>query len=487
MMSSDIDYSRKWLVMLAVSMGTLQATINTSIVNVALPTLVRELETDFSTIQWVMLAYLLTATVLMLSVGRLADMVGKKQIFTIGLALFTLGSLLCGLSPNVNFLILFRVFQAIGATMIMALGVAIVTESFPPNERGKALGVIGTMVSIGIAIGPTLGGIILELASWNWIFFVNLPVGILGIILVNQFVPNLKPKGRQSFDFVGAITLFLSLISLLFALTVGQNNGFGDYRTIALFCSWLVFLVLFVYIENHSAQPMLHLGMFRNPLFSINLVTGFLVFVVFSGIIILLPFFLETIMNYGTRQVGLLLAVFPASMGIVAPIAGSLSDRFGTRRITLIGLGCLLIGYLAFSSINSEMTSLSIVSLLLPIGIGMGVFVSPNNSAIMGASPPDSLGLVSGILSLTRSLGQSTGIAVIGAIWASLAIAASRPLSISSVTEAPPWAQVSALQQTFIVGASVILVAFLLALWAVIREQKANKYKKEVDGDQWES
>jgi len=358
MNKSEIDYTRKWVVMIAVSMGTLLATIDGSIVNVALPTLVRELDTDFATVQWVVLAYLLTLTVLLLSIGRLADMVGKKQIYTYGLALFALGSLLCGLSPNVYFLILFRVFQAVGATMIMALGMAIVTESFPPNERGKALGISGTMVSIGIAIGPTLGGIILDLFSWNWIFFVNLPVGIIGIMMVTRYVPNLKPKGKQRFDFLGAGTLFFSLLSFLFALTMGQNEGFLDFRTIALFCSWIVFLALFIGIEKKAKQPMLQLDMFRNPLFSINLITGFFTFVAFSGTIILLPFFLENIMGYEIRQVGLLLAMIPASMGI---IAGSLSDRFGTRRITLIGLGIILFGYLAFTSISIEVTFLSLV------------------------------------------------------------------------------------------------------------------------------
>lgn len=481
MNNTEIDYTRKWHVMTAVSMGTLLATIDGSIVNVALPTMVRELDTNFATVQWVVLAYLLTLAVLLLSIGRLADMVGKKQIYSTGLALFTVGSFLCGLSPNVYYLISFRVVQAVGATMMMALGMAILTESFPPQERGKALGVGGTMVSVGIAIGPTLGGVILDLLSWNWIFYVNLPIGIVGMILVTRFVPNLKPKGKQRFDFWGASTLFISLLSFLFALTLGQNQGFLNYRTIALFCSWLVFLVLFIYIEQHVEQPMLALGLFRNPLFSINLITGFITFVAFAGTIILLPFFLENILDYDTKRVGLLLAVIPASMGIMAPISGSLSDRFGTRRITLIGLGILLFGYLTFTTISGENTFFSLILLLLPLGIGMGVFQSPNNSAIMGEAPPDRLGLVSGMLSLTRTLGQSTGIAVDGAIWAALTIAAARPMMVFSATDAPPQAQISALQHTFIFIASIIFVALLLALWAVIKELKGRKDWQDVE------
>jgi EmrB/QacA subfamily drug resistance transporter len=251
---TEIDYARKWYVMAAVSMGTLLATIDGSIVNVALPTLVRELKTDFPTVQWVVLAYLLTLAVLLLSVGRLADMIGKKQIYTVGFAGFTIGSFLCGLAPNVYWLILFRVVQAMGATMVLALGVAIVTESFPPRERGKALGIAGTTVSVGIVVGPTLGGLIIDLLSWNWIFFVNIPVGILGILMVIRFVPDIKPVGKQRFDFLGALTLFISLLAFLFALTIGQNAGFSDGRTLGLFVLSAVFLALFLLIETRAAQ-----------------------------------------------------------------------------------------------------------------------------------------------------------------------------------------------------------------------------------------
>ena len=478
---TEKDYSRKWHVMAAVSMGTLLATIDGSIVNVALPTLVRELKTNFSTVQWVVLAYLLTLAVLLLSIGRLADMIGKKRIYTVGFAVFTIGSFLCGLSSNVYLLILFRVVQAIGATMILALGVAIVTESFPPKERGKALGIAGTTVSIGIVIGPTLGGLIIDLISWNWIFFVNIPVGILGIFMVIRFVPDIKPVGKQRFDFMGAITLFISLLAFLSALTIGQNSGFSNYRTITLFVVWVLFLGLFIFIETRAKQPMIDLTLFRNSLFSINLITGFITFVAIAGMFILMPFFLENILNYSTRQVGLLVAVIPISMGVIAPIAGSLSDRFGTRIITFIGLGILLFGYASLTSLSDQTSSLSFILLLLPIGLGMGIFQSPNNSAIMGTAPPDKLGVVSGMLALTRTLGQSTGIAIIGAIWAALTINYSESIRVTSATNAPAAAQVSALQNTFIFTSSIILVALMLALWALIKERRMRTFIQNLE------
>jgi EmrB/QacA subfamily drug resistance transporter len=481
--ATEKDYSRKWYVMAAVSMGTLLATIDGSIVNVALPTLVRELQTDFPTVQWVVLAYLLTLAVLLLSVGRLGDMIGKKRIYTAGFAVFTIGSFLCGLASHVYMLILFRVIQAIGATMILALGTAIVTESFPPRERGKALGTIGTTVSIGIVIGPTLGGIIIDLLSWHWIFYVNIPVGILGISMVTRFVPDIQPVGKQRFDFLGAITLFISLLTFLSALTIGQNIGFNDYRILSLLAIWLIFLGIFIWVEKHAIQPMIDLTLFRNALFSINLVTGFITFIAIAGMFILMPFFLENILNYGTRQVGLLIAAVPISMGVIAPLSGSLSDRFGSRIITFIGLCVLLFSYVSLTSLNTQTSTIAFIFLLLPIGVGMGIFQSPNNSAIMGTAPLDKLGVVSGMLALTRTLGQSTGIAIIGAIWAALTLNHPESFQVASATDAPAAAQVSALQNTFIFIASIILIALGLALWALIKERqmKADIQNREED------
>ncbi len=226
--SQPIDYSRKWLVMVAVGMGIFLSTVDSSIVNLALPTLVRDLNTDFPTVQWVVLGYLLTQATLMLSMGRLGDMVGKKPVYTAGFVVFTIGSVLCGMASSIYGLILFRVLQAIGSSMTSALGFAILTEAFPPNERGRALGIGSAVVSMGIVVGPTLGGLIIDALSWNWIFYVNLPVGIIGVFMVLRFVPNIKPVGKQQFDFLGGATLLISLLGFLLALTIGQNVGFGD-------------------------------------------------------------------------------------------------------------------------------------------------------------------------------------------------------------------------------------------------------------------
>lgn len=471
MQHPETDYSRKWYVMAAVAMSIFLATIDGSIVNVALPTLVRDLNATFPTVQWVVLSYLLTQVTLLLSVGRLGDMIGKKQIFNAGFVVFTIGSVLCGLAPDVYWLIGFRVLQAIGAAMTLALGTALVTEAFPPTERGRALGIIGTVVSVGIVIGPTAGGILIEALSWRWIFFVNLPVGIIGTIVAYRFVPDSRPSGRQRFDHWGAVTLFISLLSLLLALTIGQQVGFDSLPIRLLFVSWAVFLAVFITIELRTEQPMIDLRIFKNRLFSVNLITGFLSFVSIAGVFILLPFYLEEVLGYNTRQVGYLLAVIPIMLGVTAPIAGALSDRFGPRPVIVVGLFLCLVGYITTSTLQIETTTAGYIIRLLPIGIGMGTFQSPNNSAIMGSVPRERLGIASGLLALTRTLGQTVGIAILGALWAARVIASHGAPLAGGATTAPALDQVAGLQYTFRIAAGLMLVALLLSIWGLLQER----------------
>ncbi len=473
-MQQQAIYSRKWYVMAAVSMGIFLATIDGSIVNVALPTLIRELNTEFATVEWVVLAYMLTLATLLLGVGRLGDMIGKKPIYVTGFVVFTAGSVLCGLAPSVYWLIGFRVVQAIGGAMVFALGMAIVTEAFPPQERGKALGITGTVVSVGIVVGPTLGGVIIAFVSWHWIFLVNLPVGIIGTWMAARFVPNTKPQGQQKFDFAGAIVLFLSLLSFLLALTWGQEAGFTSPPILLLFAGWAVFLILFVVIEQRLAQPMIELTLFKNSLFSMGLITGFISFIATAGTVVLLPFYLENVLGYDTQQVGLMLAVIPVMLGLTSPISGMLSDKFGTRLITVVGLMVMVLGYTAMSTLSAGTGVLGYVLRLIPVGIGLGAFQSPNNSAIMGSVPRQRLGVASGMLSLTRTLGQTTGIAVLSALWASRVMAYAGQTLAQDVTTAPIPAQVAGLQQVFWAVVVAVSVALGLGVWALVQERRTR-------------
>jgi len=473
--SSEVDYSKKWHVLSAVGMGVFLSTIDISIVNVSLPTMETSFQTDFALVQWVALSYLLTVTTLMLGIGRLADIYGKKPIYTAGFIVFTVGSVLCGLSPTIYTLIGFRVLQAIGAAMVTALGMAIITEAFPTPERGRALGISGTIVSVGIAIGPTLGGVIVQNLSWHWIFFVNLPIGIIGTFMVVRHVPNFRPPGGQRFDYWGALTLCVALLSLLVALTLGQRFGFSNQNVLLLVGAFAVFLVTFILIELRINQPMIDLHLFRSNLFSVSLVTGFIVFICLAGALLLMPFYIENVLGYDPQKTGLLMASVPAVLGITAPVAGTLSDRFGSRPITVAGLAVLAGGFLAVSSLGAETTTLGYVLRFLPVGLGMGIFQSPNYSAIMGAAPHDQLGIASGILAVTRTLGQTTGIATLGALWAGQVFKHAGKVLTSGATAAPIFAQVNALRDTFVIVSVLIFAALLLSIWGLREERKLKK------------
>ncbi len=471
-------FSTKWYTMVAVAMGMFLGSIDGSIVNIALPTLERDLHTQFAIVQWVVLGYLLTVATLMLVVGRLADMIGKKPLYLGGFIVFTIGSGLCGLANSVQALIAFRVLQAVGAAMITALGTAIITEAFPAEERGRALGIGGLMISIGLISGPTLGGIILGTLSWHWIFFVNLPVGVVGILMVIRFVPGTRPHARERFDFPGGISLFASLLALLLALTLGQTQGYGAPAVIGLLCLFIVSLGCFVWIESHSPQPMIDFGLFKSWRFTVNLVTGFLTFICIAGTLLLMPFFLQNTLQLDPQKAGLLLSVVPLSMGIAAPVSGALSDRFGPRPLTLLGLIMLLTGYLSVSTLTASISPLGYVLRFIPVGLGMGFFQSPNNSEIMGSVPRHRLGVASGLLALTRTIGQTSGIAVMGAYWAGRVSTLLGPAFSGDTTSAPAEIQVAALQQTVLVSAGIIGLALALSMWGIWREQKAAAFTR---------
>jgi len=451
------DYSRKWLAMAAVSMGVFLGTIDGSIINVSLPTLMEALKTNFPTIQWVILGYLLTVTCLLLSMGRLADIQGKKKIYLIGFVVFTLGSMLCGFSPSAGWLVAFRIIQAVGAAMVMALGSGIITDAFPSHERGKALGLMGTVVSVGIATGPALGGLLLGTVGWRAIFFVNVPIGIVGVFMVRAFVRQDTPTGRQRFDFLGAGTMFISLLSLLLALTLGQSLGFNSLPIWGLLANFILFLAIFLFIERKVDQPMVDLTMFRKPPFSVGLLTGYMTFVALGGVFIL-PFYLQGVLGYSAAQVGLLLSVLPIALSITSPLSGSLSDRFGTRGLATAGLLVIALTFLLISTLQADTTTWGYILRMAPLGIGFGLFQSPNNSAIMGSVIKKRLGIASGFLAMSRTLGQTTGVALFGAIFAIAAAAYAGQTGNINVDSLPPNALVLGMHDAFIILAAMMLV-----------------------------
>ena len=476
MLETNPENNKKWLILLAVGMGVFLATIDGGIVNIGLNTLVKEFNKPLVVIEWVVLAYMLTISSLMLSIGRLGDMIGKKKLFLAGLITFTLGSLLCGFSGSIYWLIAFRVLQAVGGAVNMALGTAIVTEAFPDRERGKALGILGTLVLIGIIAGPTIGGVILESLPWNWLFFVNLPVGIIGVIMVLRYVPAYRPGKKQHFDFRGALVLFVALVSLLFALSSIQSGIVDLQWILVLFGVFITALGGFIVIEKRTPEPMIDLSMFHNRMFSVNLVTGLLVFVVTAGTMILLPLYLQNILNFGPRQSGLMLAITPVCVALVAPFSGALSDRVSSRLITAIGLVVLLTGFFLVSTLNTDTTVAGYLLRFIPVGIGIGLFQAPNNSAIMGSAPRERSGVASSLLSLNRTIGQTTGIALLGAFWERRVASLAAGAVYSNVTLAPVTAQVEGLRETIHLVTFILATALSLSICALVvwLRQKRN-------------
>lgn len=470
--SSASQPPNKWLAMLGIGLGVLMYTIDTSAVNIVLPTLVQTLNTSFATIQWVVLSYLLVITALVLGAARLGDIFGKKRLYLGGLIVFTISSLLCGLAPGVYWLIGFRGLQGFGAVFISALGAAIITEVFPNSERGRALGIIGAVVSLGVALGPTVGGLLIRIAGWRTIFWVNIPIGIIATFIILRFVPASVGSGvKQRFDTLGALVMTATLTCFALGMTDGQNQGFTSSTTLILLTTAAIGLACFLVLEASIKQPMLDLKIFHDLQFSLSLLTGVLVFIVIAGLIFILPFFLEWVKQYTTQQVGLLLAVSPILGGIVAPISGSLSDRFGPRVISLIGLVLMVIGCLLCSTFDTQLTELGYIVRVAPFGLGLGMFQSPNNSAIMGGVSREKLGIASGLLSLTRTLGQTAGLPLLGAIFASLTLSHANLPPYTDVKAAPIEALVYGVQGAFQIAALILGAAVLVSsmVWRMER------------------
>jgi EmrB/QacA subfamily drug resistance transporter len=450
-------------VLIAVGLCLFLGSVDGSIVNVALPTLMADFNADFPTVQWVVLAYLLGLTVLMVSMGRLADMIGKKRVFSAGIVLFLIGSALCGIAPSIYWLIFFRFVQSIGAAMMLALGTAILTEVWPSYKRGQAIGFAAGFISLGIVFGPAIGGVLLEYLDWHWIFFVNVPIGALSFFLVLLFVPPLRPTGkRESFDIAGAATLGLGLLSLTLGITFGQHDGFAANHVLALFGGGLAFLALFAFVETRVRYPMLDLSLFREPQFSLNLFTGTLAFIAISGVVLLLPFYLSLVLDQPLLQVGLYMAIVPLIMAVLQPMSGMLSDRMGTRPVSTLGLFFILAGYMLMTTLPDSGSPLGYVWRFLPVAVGMSLFNSPNNSAIMGAAPKNRLGVASAVLSTVRTLGQVLGVAVLGAFfYYRLAVHNGGPIALEA---ASPQVITSALHDQFWLVSSLIALGLLTAL-----------------------
>jgi EmrB/QacA subfamily drug resistance transporter len=462
---AEAPHARRRWILAASALGAFSATVMATGVNVILPTLVRVFDAPFATVQWVVLAYLMASIALLPVVSKLADLVGKHRVFFAAYATFALGSLLCALAPTIEALILVRTVQGIGAAALTAIGLALVTDAFPPEARGRAIGVNGAVISAGVVLGPSLGGIVADLVSWRWVFLGGVGIAAAGLALAYRVVPRYRGAPHQRFDWPGAITIFVALFSLSLALTLGQARGFDDGAILALFALAAVSASVFVWFERRAASPVVDLRLFRSRALTIGLASGLTTFVAISGVILLMPFYLEGVRGYAPYQIGLLMAVVPTVLVIVAPIAGWASDRFGERPVTLLGISLILAGYLAVGTLDETTGALGYVLRFLPVGLGMGVFQTPNNSAIMGAVPRGSSGVGGGLLSLTRFVGQVLGTAVLASVWAARAVARAGAERGTDAMTLPPDARLAALHDVLLLVQVGIVVGLVLVAW----------------------
>ncbi|HEX5581469.1 MAG TPA: MFS transporter [Gemmatimonadaceae bacterium] len=423
---------RRW-VLVTVGVGTFMSALDGSIVNTILPVLARELGAGIAGIEWVTTVYLLVVSGLLLGVGRLGDMRGHKRIYVAGFVLFVIGSALCGLAPSAGALVGLRAVQAVGAAMLYSTSPAILTRAFPPERRGRALGALGAFTYLGLTVGPALGGWMAHALGWRSVFYVNVPVGAVAIALAVRVIDDDRPAARtERFDLAGAILFTAGLVSLLVALNQGHAWGWRSAPTIALVAAAALLLALFVVVERRRTFPMLDLTLFRSRTFSAATVSALLNYVCVYGIVFVLPFLLIQGRGLDTRQAGLVLTAQPVVMAIVAPVSGALSDRVGARLPATLGMVVLAIG-LAFLAELSASGSLGAIALALAVvGFGVGIFVSPNNSALMGAAPRNRQGIASGVLATARNVGMVLGVGLAGAVFTTvLAHAGGEPSAVA--------------------------------------------------------
>lgn len=450
--SPPTGHPRKWQILIAVMIGTFMGPLDGSIVNVVNPAIAEHFDIELTLVQWVVTTYLLTISCMILFWGRLGDMISYKRVFVIGLAAFTLTSALCGASASIWMLIVCRGLQGLAASMTMAVGFALVTSAFPPQERGKAMGMYAISIAVALMLGPVLGGIIAEYTSWRWVFFINVPIGITAVIWNWRIVPPGIQKSGQKLDILGAISALVFILCLLLYTDRGDDWGWLSGGSSLLILGAIVAGAAFLWIEKAQAQPMLNPGIFRNRVFSFANLSALLNFMALYAMVFLTPFYLARILGYGDDyvKIGLVMAAAPLATLFLAPASGILSDRIGTRPFTFGGMAISALGLYLLSGLDGSSGALDVAWRLGIMGIGMGMFQSPNNSAVMGSVPPVYLGIASGVLAAMRNVGMVFGVAVATAVIAVIAPDASSakgaafgPEEMSEFLDGLKWAYVT--------------------------------------------
>jgi len=464
------EENKKWWTLAAVAFGLFMIMLDNTVVNVALPSIARDLKISISQLEWIVTGYALVFAALLITGGKLADMFGRRRIFVIGLAVFSLSSLACGLAPSSGFLIGARMVQGIGAALMNPATLSIITATFPPRQRGQAIGIWAGVSALALAIGPLVGGLIVDNIGWNWIFFVNVPVGVVGIVVSLLVIRESRDTSReQSIDLPGLLTSGLALFALSYALIEGNTRGWTSAEILGLFAAAAVLLAAFIVLESRQRLPMLDLSLFKIPSFVGANVVALLVSLGMFGVFFFVSLYVQNILGYSPTKAGAVFLPMTLLIIFIAPIAGKQSDRIGGRWLMGGGMTLLGISLLFYQRAGVHSSFWTLLPAMILGGVGMASTMSPMTSVAMGSVPVDKAGVGSGVLNSFRQVGGALGIAVMGAIVASY------------LHGAPPRSEAG--KQQFVNGLHAALlvsaaIAFAAAIVAVVLVRVSPRTEK---------
>ncbi len=445
------------LALASLSLSMLLSSLGTSSANVGLPSLAEAFAAAFQDVQWVVLAYLLAITTLIVSVGRLGDMVGRKRLLLAGIALFAMASVLCGLARSLGLLIAMRALQGLGAAVMMSLSMAMVSESVPKAQTGSAMGLLGTMSAIGTALGPSLGGVLIAGFGWPAIFLVNAPLGVVALAMAKLHLPEDRARaasGKTRFDLLGTVLLAMTLAAYALAVTLGRGH-FGPHNLILLVAAAMG-VAMFVHAQSIVASPLVQLAMFRDRQLRGSLTISALVATVMMATLVVGPFYLSRAQGLAPAQVGLVMSMGPILSALCGVVAGRLVDRLGAPAMVMVGLGVMVLGACALCTLAPVFGVAGYVAAIMVLTPGYQLFQAANKTAVMADIRADQRGVTSGLLNLSRNLGLITGASVMGAIFA-------YACATADIHTADPQAITTGMRATFVVATALLGLALGLA------------------------
>ncbi|MCH3917331.1 MAG: MFS transporter [Spirochaetia bacterium] len=448
---------------------TLMSTIDTSIVTIGLPTIAGQLHADFPTVQWIMLSYMLALTSLIVGIGRIADIFGKKRLYAIGILLFIISSVLCGISTSVVQLIIFRTIQGIGGAILITLSFALAGDVLPKDKLENGMAAITAMLPIGFAIGPSVGGLLITWTGWRTIFFLNLPLGLVALLLF-RYLPVLPiPTRGQALDLKGMLLLSFSLICYVLSITLAEKKG-PCFGVLCLVIAAVAGIILFIHQEKTAKEPLIQLNVFHNIIFSASLGISVILYLVINGYGFIMPYYLEQAKGLTAAAAGSLMMAGPVGCAVLTPVSSIMSKRIGNIKVMELGMLMLVIGMIALSSL-AEGTSLPLIVIELFFTNGsLAFFQTPNNAFIMSMAKPGQRGVISGLLNLSRTMGQASGTTIIGAFFFLFA-------QTPSIHTAPSENIVAGIHGAFIIAAGFAAGAFFLGLFAYNTKGKSKSIR----------